>query len=118
MELKFRTGLPLLIRHLEQIHLWHCARNVEQRVEPSESIEESADKRVRGFRFAQIQITNKRFCAGEFDLLCYFRERGPISRSENDGREIPGEADGRGAADTLARSRHNGNRPVHNPLFS
>src|SRR6266478_4513371 len=39
VQLKRHPVIPLRVRHLEQINLWHCTRNVEQGVDPAKAFE-------------------------------------------------------------------------------
>jgi len=39
VQLKRHPVIPLGVRHLEQINLWHRTRNVEQGVDPAKAFE-------------------------------------------------------------------------------
>src|SRR4029077_20907656 len=48
-----------LIRHLEQINLWHGPRDIQQGVDPAEAIKRFVNECSGRFDFAQIEIANE-----------------------------------------------------------
>ena len=39
MQLEVDAGSPLLVRHLEQIDLWHCPGDIQQRIDSAKAFE-------------------------------------------------------------------------------
>ena len=52
MQLEVGTGSPLLVRHLEQINLRDCPGDIQQRINPAETIKSGVDNRFGGFNVA------------------------------------------------------------------
>src|SRR5262245_42483547 len=50
VQLERQAGLPLLVRHLEQIDLWYRAGDVEQRVDSIEGLQSLIDHPLGGRR--------------------------------------------------------------------
>jgi len=104
MKLELHTFLPLLVRHLEQINPRHRAGDAQQRIDPTEFRQRSADDGFGGGRGHQVQIDDKRLGTVRPHLLGHLPELRRVSRGEDHYREIPSEPDCRGLADSGTRA--------------
>ena len=109
VQLECQAGLPLLVRHLEQVDLRHRAGDIEQRVDSAEGLQGLIDHRLGGRRLGQIDIDDQRFRAGGPHRFGRLLQVGTVPRDQDQRREIAGETDRRRLTDTLAGPRDDGN---------
>src|ERR1700746_3093700 len=58
MEFKRYTVIPLRVRHLKQVNLRNCARDVEQRIDSAKTLERTFDDDLRRLWLAQVKSVN------------------------------------------------------------
>jgi len=63
VKLKRHTVIPLRVCHLEQINLWHCAGDVENRVDPAKALKRNGDDRRWRLWLTQIDGNGQRLGA-------------------------------------------------------
>ena len=113
MEFEGEPVVPLFIRHFEDIDLRHCSRDIQQGIDSAKSRQGLGDDLVRRPGIAQIDGQHQRGGPRRFDGVGGFSQRIRVSRHEDDRGKVPGQADGRGFADSLTRSGDNRDRGVH-----
>src|SRR5580692_7535240 len=91
VQLKRHPVIPLRVRHLEQINLWHCTCDVEQGIDSAEALENFIDEGFCRLRFAQVESEDNCFSSNRPHVGCSVFQALLIPRHQDNDGEIPGE---------------------------
>jgi hypothetical protein len=103
---------PLRVGHFEQIDLWNCTSDVEQRINSAKAVKSARDGDIGRSRVAQIERVDKWFGSGGHYISRCSLQRLFISGNEDEPRKIAREAHGGSASDALTCSGDESNRLV------
>ena len=108
VKLQRHAVVPLRVCHLEQADLWHCAGDVEKRVDPAKALKRGSYDRRGRLWLTRIDGDGQRLRADGLNLRGCCLQVFLVSRDKDDGRNVSREPEGCCSPDAPACTGHHG----------